>query len=184
MSSCTGSLPILRTNSTAAAIVSSEVSGPRITSTQRMTSAGLKKWTLQKRSRARSPVAIAEGTKLEEFEARIVPAGDRRSSVANSSRLTSSFSIAASMTRSTPHEASSRTSVVRSRENAASISAEEAVPLSILRCIRPRSEDTARSSASRDTSLSTTSYPDRAQTMAIWEPIAPAPTTRTEVMLR
>ena len=78
--------------------MSSEVSGPRTTSTHFMISAGLKKCRLQTRSGRPVASAIRDETMLEELVARIACGGATRSRSANSCRLTSSFSTAASMT--------------------------------------------------------------------------------------
>ena len=80
--------------------MSSEVCGPRTTSTHFITSAGLKKCMLHTRSGRPVASAIRDETMLEELVARIACGGRRRSRSANTSRLTSSFSTAASITKS------------------------------------------------------------------------------------
>src|ERR1700727_1091383 len=93
-----GVLPSWRTKAVAMSIVSDEVSGPATISAHCITSAGLKKCTLQ--TWLARPVASAslDDTKLEELVARIVCGGVSRSRSANRERLTSRVSTAASIT--------------------------------------------------------------------------------------
>ncbi len=91
----TGTLSSVSTSATAAARVSAEVCGPRTTSTHFITSAGLKKWMLITRSGRWVASAIRDGTKLEEFEARMVRSGHSASSRRKISCFTGRFSTAA-----------------------------------------------------------------------------------------
>ena len=82
-----GSLPRRRTNAMAASKVAADVVRPRTTSTSGMSGTGLKKWRPMNRSDR--PVAVASSVieRLEVFEAKIVPGGQRPSSSCQSAAL-------------------------------------------------------------------------------------------------
>ena len=87
--STTGCLPSRRASSSTVSKVSSEVAGERTTSTQAITSAGLKKCMLATRSGRPVASAICDETMVEELVARIACGGAALSSRAKISRLTS-----------------------------------------------------------------------------------------------
>ena len=88
----------------------------------------------------------------DEFVARIARGGATVSRRAKTSRLTSSFSTAASMTRSAVAAAASRSVVNLRRANAASTSSRLRRAFATSRSMRARSVVSARSSASAETS--------------------------------
>ena len=178
--STTGCLPSCSVRATTVSTVASDVSGPRTTSTQRITSAGLKKCMLATRSGRPVASAICDDMIADEFVVRIACGGATLSSRAKTSRLTSSFSTAASITRSAPAAAASRSVLKVSRAKAASTSSRVRRPFATSRSSRACSWDRARSSASSVRSVTVVSWPASAQTMAICAPIVPAPTTRIE----
>jgi hypothetical protein len=75
---------------------------------------------LHTRSGRRVLAASFDGTKLDEFEVRIVPSGHSSSSRENRPCLTARSSMAASMTKSADAAAASSSVVNASRANAAS----------------------------------------------------------------
>ena len=179
--STTGSLPSRRARSATASTVAS--SAPS-TSTQRITSAGLKKCMLATRSGRPVASASCDDMIADEFVVRIACGGASLSRRAKTSRLTSSFSTAASITTSAVDAAASRSVVNVSRAKAASTSSRVRRPLSTSRSSRERRDDSARASASSVRSVTVVSWPARAQTMAICAPIVPAPTTSTLSIVR
>ncbi len=85
-----------------------------------MIKAGLKKCRLQTRSGRPVASAIRDDTMLDEFVARIACGGATRSRSANNARLMSSFSTAASMTKSAVDAAVVRSVLKDSRPKASS----------------------------------------------------------------
>jgi len=125
---CT-SLPMRRPASTTAASVASEVSAPRMTSTNFISGTGFMKCMPMKRSARLVAAARRVMGMLDVFEARMALGPTRPSSSAKSLRLTSTFSTTASTTRSQP--ASSAFDVeVRMRPRAAVAASFVSVPFS------------------------------------------------------
>jgi hypothetical protein len=93
----------------------------------------------------------------DEFVVRIVCAGTILSSRAKTSRLTSSFSSAASITRSAAAAAASTSVLKVSRAKAASTSSRVRRPFATSRSSRACNWDVARSSASSATSVTVVS---------------------------
>ena len=155
--SATGCLPSRRASSSTVSNVSSEVAGERTTSTQAITSAGLKKCMLATRSGRPVASAICDEVMVEELVVRIACGGVASSSRAKISRLTSRRSTAASMTRSASAAAASRSVSKASRSNAASTSERLIRPFSTLRSSRTCSWSDARCSASGEMSCTVVS---------------------------
>ncbi len=166
-------LPIASAVARAMASASSEESIPAMSSTSAMTGAGLKKCrpTTRPGSAAAGAIAvIGIDDVLEASTAR----GATRDSSANSSRLSSSDSGAASTISS--QGASSATVPTPSRRSADAASAR---PFTAQRLSPSRARSRPRCRASSSGSSSRTRAPEAAASCAIPEPIVPAPTTPT-----
>src|SRR5919202_6466384 len=175
----TVSLPIFSAAPRAIFTVSSVVSRPRISSTSFIRCAGLKKCMAIQRSGRFVPAAISVGLIVEVFVARTVSGLHSSSNFLNKSSLRSIFSSTASMTRSTPETASSRSSVVWMRSRAFRISPSSSLPFSTASFISFSILCVALSRASPLMSCNLTPKPPTAAAWAIPLPITPAPTMAT-----
>ena len=169
-------LPSDLPNSWAVRSVSSLVRMVRTSSKRGMIGGGLKKCIPNTLSGRLVAEAISVMQRLEVLLARMAWGGQMASNSAKTCFLTSIFSTTASITRSQGAK-SSILVVPWMRARAASISSWVSLP----RCtplamdLRMRSKPFCRSSSF--TSRTTTSYPLRAQTSAMPEPMSPQPTT-------
>ena len=175
----TGVFPRDSTKETIRSTVSGAVPEWGTTSTQAITSAGLKKWRLHTLSGRAVASATREETMLDEFVTSSVWSGQTASSSEKIVRLTERSSTAASITRSAVAAAASRSVVRVSRSHAASTSSRVRRSFSTSRERRCSSCVRARSSWSWLMSTREVPYPARAQTAAIWDPMVPAPRTTT-----
>lgn len=172
----TGVLPMRATSSMAACVASGAVSWPAITSTRRMTLAGLKKCSPSTRSGRSVDRPIWVIDRPDVLEARMASSRATASRRANTARLTSITSVVASMMRSQSARASSSSAAVM-RERIASASSGCSRPRATRRSPMARTWSSPRSSAAASTSRSVTARPAAAATWAISLPITPAPTT-------
>jgi hypothetical protein len=134
---------MLRANSMLVSTDSSEVCGPRTTSTSCITSAGLKKCTLSSRPGLVTRSAKNEDGIVEELLARSASCGAWRSSSVKSCVLASRSSAMLSMTRSAPAVASARSVVVVTRSSARWHSSASSLPRSTRLRSSPAVLDTA-----------------------------------------
>ena len=163
----TGVFPQAAANSTRASMVSWLVPAPRATSTSCITGAGLKKCMPATRSGERVAAAMAVIDSVLVLLAKIAGGGQIESSCANSLRLSSRSSSAASIT--TPDPAKTWKSSLKFNRAMASDLAFR------LRWFSMYSR--ARNSASAETSASATACPAYSAVRAIPAPIVPAPST-------
>src|SRR3954471_3271391 len=173
-----GSLPSERANSKARSKVSSEVSRVRTTSTSFITGTGLKKWSPTTWSGRRVNMAIWVMVSDE------VLLANRASFFTTSSRLekifffSSRFSTIASITMSQSARSSSFT-VPERRDSVSSRTGASSLPRSTALPSEPPIFWIPLSTSSSVTSRTTVSYPERAATSAMPEPIRPQPSTPT-----
>src|SRR5436305_3682932 len=174
----TGSLPSERANSKARSKLSSEVSRVRTTSTSFITGTGLKKWSPTTWSGRWVNMAIWVMVSEEVLLAK------RASFFTTSSRaekilfFSSRFSTIASTTMSQSARSSSFT-VPERRATASSRAEASSLPRSTALPSEPPIFWTPLSTSSSVTSRTTVSYPERAATSAMPEPIRPQPSTPT-----
>jgi hypothetical protein len=138
----TGVLPIARAKSMARMIASSAVCGPGTTSTSAMSSAGLKKWMLRKRSgRVTASISSDEG-RVDEFVPMMVASSACSQIRAYTSRLTSRSSATDSMIVAAPATALKSEPGV-TRASAASHAPASSLPFSTRRRSSPAADAVA-----------------------------------------
>ena len=136
-----GCFPIFRVIARAASTTSESVRSWRTNSTNFMICTGLKKCIPSTRPGRVVPSAIDDTESDDVFVARMAEGPVKASNRPNSSRLISRSSITASMTRSAPDTAASRSSIIARRPSACRASCAEILPRSTppsrLVCILP-----------------------------------------------
>src|SRR5436305_10296366 len=174
----TGSLPSERANSKARSKLSSEVSRVRTTSTSFITGTGLKKWSPTTWSGRWVNMAIWVMVSEEVLLAKRASFFTTSSRVEKIFFFSSRLSTIASITMSQSARSSSFT-VPERRDSVSSRTEASSLPLSTALPSEPPIFWSPLSTSSSVISRTTVSYPERAATSAMPEPIRPQPSTPT-----